>query len=130
MIGGFAILIFSFIYPMVKAWGDASVKATLKVNHIANAFQIGLIAAVITVLSLYPVIIYSQWEYLQIFFSVLFLYWNIMDACYNVFTDMPLFLVGTTATLDKLQRKFWPLFYIKLALGPISVFVISQFILR
>ena len=124
------ILFFSLLYPVISALGDAYVELEQKVCHPANAVKTVLIAALITALANHNLILFTFWEYVQIFLAFLFIYWNLFDFFYNLFTGRELFYVGKTAVLDKLQRRFFPLFYIKFILLPVSLLILCQFFLR
>ena len=132
MIGGLILILFPFLFALAKADGDVYVKENKRVSHPANAAQLIIIAATLAGLSKFHVVIYDNWEILEIFLAELFIYWNCFDVLYNKlqFPERPAFELGTTAKLDILQRRFWPLFLIKLALLPASLFVLMQFVIR
>ena len=130
MTAAITIFLFPFFYAIIRAVQDAYVRHEEKVFHAANACLNILIAVTVAILATNSVIIFTAWEYLQIFFCQLFIYWFMFDGCYNILTGEPFFYVGHTAVLDKLQQKYKVLFVLKIALFPVSLLILTQFSFR
>lgn len=131
MISGITLISLSLLFPFIRGMQDAYVEINKKVSHKINTALVIVISLFAAIMTFNNSLLMDKWEYLQVFLSMLFIYWFVFDGTKNKFTpNRPFFYVGTTSTLDIWQRKFAPLFWFKIIMFPISLFILTQFLIR